>query len=90
MTKVNGKKIDQKGKKWQSNELLWRHHSLDDKFYIINILVTYNEDLVRLLCENSSSYMNKVKPFLVVETGAFEKSADISKIGNKKKFLSGT
>ena len=40
----------------------------------------YNEDLLILICENSSSYMNKVKPFLGVEIAASEKSADISKI----------
>ena len=37
-------KNDEKGKKWQNNVLLWRHHSLDDvichQFYIINISVT--------------------------------------------------
>ena len=32
--------------------------------------------------------MNKVKPFFLVEIGATEKSADISKIWDKKKFLS--
>ena len=53
--------------------------------YIINFILQafqlpYNEDLLRLICESSSSYMNKVKPFFWVEIGPSEKSADISKI----------
>ena len=60
--------------------------------YIINfILETFqlrnNEDLLRLICEKSSSYRNKVKPFFRVELGTSEKIADISKIPDKKTFL---
>ena len=40
----------------------------------------YNLDLLRLVCENSSSHISKVKPFFRVEIGVFEKSADTSKI----------
>ena len=57
--------------------------------YIINFILPtfqlpYNEDLLGLICENSSTYMNKVKPFFRVEIGAPEKSADNSKIQDKK------
>ena len=56
--------------------------------YVINFILQlfqlpYNEDLLRLICENSSSYM-KVKPFFRVEIGPSEKSADIGKIREKK------
>ena len=32
------------------------------------------------MCENNSSYINKVKSFFPVEVVAFEKSANISKL----------
>ena len=56
--------------------------------YVINFILQlfqlpYNEDLLRLICENSSSYM-KVTPFFRVEIGPSEKSADIGKIREKK------
>ena len=44
----------------------------------------YNEDLLRLMCENSSFYVNKVKPFFQVEISASKESADISEICDKK------
>ena len=44
LTKLNGKTIDQKGKKLLNNEPLWCCHSLDDviyhQFHIINVSVT--------------------------------------------------
>ena len=45
---------------------------------------SYNEDFLKLICENSWSYMNKVKPFLRVVIDASKKRADISKIREKK------
>ena len=53
-------------------------------FILQTLQLPCNEDLLRLICENSSSYMSKVKPFFRVEIGAPEKSADISKIQDKK------
>ena len=40
-----------------------------------------------LTCENSSSYMNKVKLFFRVEIGESQKSADINIIRDKKKIF---
>ena len=59
--------------------------------YIINYLLEtfqlhYIEDLLRLIGENSSSYMNKVKSFFLVQKDTSEKSLDISKIRDKKVF----
>ena len=47
----------------------------------------YNGDFLKLICENNSSYMNKIKPFLRVLIDASEERADISKIGEKKYFF---
>ena len=57
--------------------------------YVINFIsqtfhLPYNEDLLRLICENSSSSMKKVRPFFRVEIGASEKSADVKKYVTKK------
>ena len=57
--------------------------------YIISFILQifrlpYIEDLLRLICENCSSYKNKVKPFFRVEIGASEKSAGIRKTYDKK------
>ena len=40
-----------------------------------------------LVCEKSSSYMNKVKPFFLAELGAPKKRAEISKIRDKNIFF---
>ena len=45
------------------------------------------EDLLRLIRESSSSYMNKAKPYFWVEIGASDKSANICKIRDKKDFF---
>ena len=47
----------------------------------------YNGDFLKLICENNSSYMNKIKPFLRVLIDASEERADISKISEKKYFF---
>ena len=52
------------------------------EFIIQTFQLPYNEDLLRLIYENSSSYMKKVKPFLLAEIGASEEFADISKISD--------
>ena len=57
-------------------------------FILKTFQLPYNEYLPRLICENSSSYMNKLKPLFRLEIEASEKSADISKIEAKKIFLS--
>ena len=49
--------------------------------------VKNDEDLRRLICKNTSSYMNKVKPFFRVEKGVFKESAGISKIPDIKTVL---
>ena len=59
--------------------------------YVINFIsqtfqLPYNEDLLRLIRENSSSSMKKVRPFFRVEIGASEKSADVKKYVTKKKW----
>ena len=59
--------------------------------YIINFVLytlqlPYNEDLLWLICENSSSSMGKIKPFFRVHKGAPGKSTDISKIRDRKIF----
>ena len=56
--------------------------------YIINFILQifwlpYNKDLLRLICENCSSYKNIVKQFFWVEIGAFEKSTGIRKTYDK-------
>ena len=50
----------------------------------------YNEDFLRLIHENSYSYLNKVRSFFRVEIGVSEKSAEISKIHDNLYFLSYT
>ena len=60
--------------------------------YIISFILQafqlpYNEDLLRLICENSSSYMNSVKPIFREEIGAPETSVRISKISEKRNFF---
>ena len=61
--------------------------SLDE--VISSFQLNYNGDLSRLICgngENGSSYMNKVKTF-VLEIGSPDKSADYRKIRDKNFFV---
>ena len=90
MKKVNGKKLNKKVKMTKQLTILTSSLIRDvtyHKVYIINFSVTFNEDLLRLICENISTYMNKVKPLFQVEIGASEKSDDISKILDKKEII---
>ena len=45
------------------------------EFIIQTFQLPYNEDLLRLIYENNSSCMKKVKPFLLAEIGAPEEFA---------------
>ena len=54
---------------------------------LLTFQLPHNEDLLSLICENSSIYINKVKPFFELEIRASEKSADISKISDKNYFF---
>ena len=46
-----------------------------------------SNQVVQWIDMKTASYVNKIKQFFQVEIGASEKSADISKIQNKKVFL---
>ena len=90
LAKVNRKNIDKKVKIDKTINYcdVITHQMMS---YIINFILQtfhlpYNEDLLRLECENSSSYINEVKPLFRVEIGASEEKGDISKI-REKNFL---
>ena len=89
MKKVNGKKLNKNLKMTKQLTILASSLIRDviyHKVYIINFSVNFNEDLLRLICENTSKYMNKAKPLFQTEIGASEKSDDISKIQDKTNY----
>ena len=91
LTKINGEKLVKKVKtdklRNYCDVIIHQMASCIINFILEKFQLPYNEDLLRLICENSSSYMNKVKPFSRVEVGASEKSAGIDKIRDKIFFL---
>ena len=85
------KRVDEKGKNLEKNDycdvITHQMTSYIIKFILKTFQLPCNEDLLRLICENISSYITKVKQSLRVKIGASEKSTDISKIQGQKNFF---